>query len=271
MSEVEKGILPEKVPDPSAASRNRDRWISILTMGIILTAWVFVSEMHYVRSLFLPAPQDLWAAFGRLSANLPVDIFDSVLRRILPGFLIGAGVGTLLGVLMAMNRIGRAIFNPIVEILRPLPPLALIPLFILWLGIGNITQVLLIAYGSFIIMVVNSFEAVRNVSPIFIHAATTLGASQRQIFQRVIVPAIIPDIFGGIRVSVAASFGYCVAAELMGAMTGLGYRLTLARRYLYTENIIVILVIIALLSFLFDYGIRRANDGITAWKSRIER
>lgn len=271
MTELKKAEPIEKLTDQKAAAQKRDRWISIITLVIILAIWVFVSEMRYVRSLFLPAPQDLWAAFQRLSGNLPVDIFDSVLRRILPGFLLGAGLGTLLGVLMAMSRTGRAIFNPIVEILRPLPPLALIPLLILWLGIGNITQVLLIAYGSLIIMVVNSYEAVRNVPPIYIHAATTLGASQRQIFQRVIVPSIIPDIFGGIRVSVAASFGYCVAAELMGAMTGLGYRLTLARRYLYTENIIVILVIIALLSFLFDYGIRRANDGITSWKSRLDR
>jgi ABC-type nitrate/sulfonate/bicarbonate transport system permease component len=131
------------------------------------------------------------------------------------------------------------------------------------------TQILLIAYGSFIIMVINSYEAVRNVPPIYIHAATMLGAQPSQIFRRVIIPCIVPDIIGGIRVSAAASFGYCVAAELMGAMTGLGYRLVLARRYLMTGNIIVILIVIAILSFAIDFGIRRVNDSITSWKSRI--
>ncbi len=118
-------------------------------------------------------------------------------------------------------------------------------------------------------MVVNSYEAVRNVPSIYIHAATMLGAQPRQIFRRVIIPAVIPDIIAEIRVSAAASFGYCVAAELMGAMTGLGYRLVLARRYLMTENIIVILIVIAVLSFAIDFGIRKMDASLTTWKSRI--
>ncbi|MCX6053423.1 MAG: ABC transporter permease subunit [Chloroflexi bacterium] len=248
----------------------RDRWISFLTIFVIIGAWILVTSMKWVEPLFLPAPRDLSSALINLLPNLPSDIFDSLIRRILPGFVIGTLLGTILGVSMAMNRISRAIFNPIVEILRPLPPLALIPLLILWLGIGFSTQILLIAFGSFIILVVTSFEAVRNVPPIFIHAATMLGASSRQIFRRVIIPSIVPDIAGGIRVAVAASFGYDVAAELMGSMSGIGYRLVLARRYLLTENIIIILVVIALLSFSLDFLVRKMNTRITKWKSRIE-
>lgn len=263
-------LTVDKAPSIEYQMQKRDRWISILSISIILGAWLLVTEMKWVEPLFLPPAKNLWAALQSILTNLPSDIFNSLVRRIVPGFLLGSSLGTVLGIAMAMNRVTRAIFNPIVEILRPLPPLALIPLLILWLGIGYATQIILIAFGSFIIMVVTSYEAVRNVSPIYIHAATMLGASPRQIFQKVIIPSIIPDISGGIRVSVAASFGYDVAAELMGAMSGIGYRLVLARRYLLTENIVVILVVIALLSFSLDYLVRRINARITQWKSRIE-
>ena len=269
MSVTEKNLV-DKAPNPEDL-RRKNRWISATTIAVILLVWIAVTELKLVRPLFLPPPQDLWASMLKLGPNLPYDIFASLILRIIPGFLIGSLVGAFIGVLMAMNRVGRAIISPIVEVLRPLPPLALIPLLILWLGIGNSTQILLIAYGSFIILVVNSFEAVRNVPPIYIHAATTLGATSRQIFRRVIIPAIIPDIFGAVRVSAAASFGYCVAAELLGASSGLGYRLILARRYLATDNIIVILIVIAILSFALDAAFRSLNNRATAWKSRLDR
>lgn len=270
MDKQEKTI-PQKFISINESNQQQDRYISLITIIIILSFWVLVTEMRWVRPLFLPSPQDIWFAFQTLFTNLPGDIFDTLIMRIIPGFLLGSLAGTFIGILMAMNHISRSIINPIVEILRPLPPLALIPLLILWMGIGDGTKITLIAYGSFIIMVVNSYEAVRNVPPIFIQAATTLGASGQQIFRHVIIPAIIPDIFAGIRVSAAASFGYSVAAELLGAQSGLGYRLILARRYLKTDNILVILIIIAFLSFAVDFIIRRLNDSLTAWKSRLEQ
>lgn len=259
-----------QVNDIEESLQKRDKLISTVTLILIISAWIIVTSMKWVEPLFLPAPQNLSTALRNLLPNLPSDIFDSLIRRILPGFLIGASLGIFLGVSMAMNRVIKAIFNPVVEVLRPLPPLALIPLLILWLGIGFSTQILLIAFGSFIILVVTSYEAVRNVPPIYQHAATMLGANSRQIFRRVIIPSIVPDIAGGIRVAVAASFGYDVAAELMGSMSGIGYRLVLARRYLLTENIIIILVVIALLSFSMDFLVRKMNTRITSWKSRIE-
>jgi ABC-type nitrate/sulfonate/bicarbonate transport system permease component len=250
--------------------QNFNRLISFITIFGLLLLWIIVTEKKLVPPLFAPSPNDIWKAFNNLLPNLPNDLMESLFKRIIPGFIIGITVGTALGVYMAMSSLGKAIFYPIVEILRPLPPLALIPLLILWFGIGYITQILLISYGIFIIMVINSYEAVRNVPPIYIHAAITLGANRRQIFKQVIIPSIIPDIFAGIRVSAAAAFGYDVAAELMGAMSGLGYRLVLARRYLLTQNIIVILIIIAILSLFIDYLVKKLNYRVTIWKSRVE-
>ena len=246
-----------------------DRTINVLTILVLLGAWIYVTERAIVRPLFLPPPEALRDSYRALAPNLDQDIYDTVVVRIIPGFLIGSSLGMLLGVLMATSRLVRAVLDPVVEILRPLPPLALIPLLILWSGIGSRTQILLIAYGSFIVMVITAYEAVRNVPPIYLHAADTLGATSFQKFRRVVIPAIIPDIFGGIRVATAASFGYAVAAELIGAQSGLGYRLILARRYLRTDNIVVILIVITVLAFVADQIVRRINARLTRWKARI--
>lgn len=242
--------------------------MGLAVIALIVGAWLALTLSGSVRSLFLPGPADLARAYGEPLPSLPSDIFETLVTRIVPGFLVGGTIGLVVGIAMAVSRPVRAVLDPIVEILRPLPPLALIPLLILWLGIGTSTQVLLIAFGCFIVMVVTAYEAVRNVPPLYLQAAATLGATRRQIFRRVVLPAIVPDIFGGIRVAVAASFGYAVAAELIGAQSGLGYRLVLARRYLLTENIVAILVVIAILAFLADQGVRWINRRLTDWKPR---
>ena len=242
--------------------------ISASVVVVLLAAWLILTGLGLVRPLFLPGPQQLYEAWGRLSPTIAQDVFDSLVLRIIPGFLIGSTVGVTLGIAMAMSRNLRAALNPIIETVRPLPPLALIPLLILWFGIGIGSQLILVAFGAFIIMVVTSFEAVRNVAPIYLQAASVLGARSQQVFRRIILPAIVPDIFGGIRIALAASFGYDVAAELIGAQSGLGYRLVLARRYLLTENIVVILIVIAILALVCDQAVQWLNRRFTAWKAR---
>lgn len=246
----------------------RERRIGLGVVTTLVVVWLVLTVGGFVRPLFVPGPADLARAYDQLAPQLPGDIWDSVVTRLIPGFLIGLAVGMLVGISMAVSATFRALADPIVEAIRPLPPLALIPLFILWFGIGSGTQVALIAFGTFIVMVITSYEAVRNVPPIYLQAAATLGATKRQVFRRVIVPAIIPDIFGGVRVAVAASFGYVVVAEIIGAQSGLGYRLVLARRYLLTENIVAILIVVGILAFAADQLVRWLNRRLTDWKPR---
>ena len=255
---------------PSLPSRlfTRHRLLGASVVVTLVSGWLILTLGGFVRPLFVPGPADLVRAYEQLAPQLPGDIWDSVVTRLLPGFVIGLAVGMLVGVSMAVSATFRALADPIVEAIRPLPPLALIPLFILWFGIGSGTQVALIAFGTFIVMVITSYEAVRNVPPIYLQAAATLGARKRQVFRRVILPAIVPDIFGGVRVAVAASFGYVVVAEIIGAQSGLGYRLVLARRYLLTENIVAILIVIGLLAFMADQFVRWLNRRLTDWKPR---
>jgi ABC-type nitrate/sulfonate/bicarbonate transport system permease component len=256
--------------NPSRRARllNRERRIGLGVVATLVIAWLVLTLGGFVRPLFVPGPADLARAYEQLAPQLPGDVWDSVVTRLIPGFFVGLALGMLVGISMAVSRTFRALADPIVEAIRPLPPLALIPLFILWFGIGSGTQVALIAFGTFIVMVITAYEAVRNVPPIYLQAAATLGASRRQVVRRVIVPAIVPDIFGGVRVAVAASFGYVVVAEIIGAQSGLGYRLVLARRYLLTENIVAILIVVGILAFLADQLVRWINRRLTDWKPR---
>ncbi len=246
----------------------RQRLIGLTVIVLLLAVWLIATVGGFVRPLFVPGPADLARGFEQWGPSMLDDIWQTVGLRIVPGVLIGGFLGLVTGIAMAMSDTFRAAADPIVEAVRPLPPLALIPLLILWFGIGIGTHVVMIAFGTFIVMVVTAYEAVRNVPPIYLQAAATLGAGRTQTFRRVIVPAIVPDIFGGVRVAVAASFGYAVAAELMGAQGGVGWFMVTSRRYLLTENIVAALIVIVVLAFLADQLVRWLNRRLTSWKPR---
>jgi len=276
MSEMTQADLPGSTSDAGAGSSpvvgrrivTRQRLIGLTVIAILLSIWLIATVGGFVRPLFVPGPADLARGFEQWGPSMPDDIWQTVGLRIVPGFILGGLVGLVVGILMAISQTFRAVADPIVEVVRPLPPLALIPLLILWFGIGIGTHVVMIAFGTFIVMVVTAYEAVRNVPPIYLQAAATLGASRAQTFRRVIVPAIVPDIFGGVRVAVAASFGYAVAAELMGAQGGVGWFMVTSRRYLLTENIVAALIVIVVMAFLADQLVRWVNRRLTNWKPR---
>jgi ABC-type nitrate/sulfonate/bicarbonate transport system permease component len=274
MSEMTRADLPgpseERGRETTRLSGllTRQRLIGLAVITLLVAIWLIVTVGGFVRPLFLPGPADVARGFERWGPSMADDIWQTAGLRIIPGFIIGGLVGLVVGIAMAVSQTFRAVADPIVEAIRPLPPLALIPLLILWFGIGIGTHVVMIAFGTFIVMVITAYEAVRNVPPIYLQAASTLGANRSQTFRRVIVPAIVPDIFGGVRVAVAASFGYAVAAELMGAQGGVGWFMVTSRRYLLTENIVAALIVIVVMAFLADQLVRLVNRRLTSWKPR---
>jgi ABC-type nitrate/sulfonate/bicarbonate transport system permease component len=239
----------------------------VVPLVVVLIIWVIVTEVIGVNPLFLPGPTLMWSTFLDMLPQLPGAIRYSM-TMILSGFALGTGAGVLLGLAMAYSWVVRFGAESITDFLRPVPIFALIPLFILWFGIGMMPQIALIAFGCFVIVVVNTSEAIRNVKPLYMQAAYTLGAKRRYAYRTVIVPAIIPEVIGAVRVAAAASFGLDVAAEFLGAQQGLGHLMINNQLYLRTEGILIPIIIFSLLALMLDTVLRRSGDYLTRWSER---
>lgn len=233
----------------------------------LLVIWVLVSHFEVVGPIFVPSPRALWDSFVGMAGVLPRAVLTTVMM-VLTGFLIGSAFGTLSGLLMAYSPTLRDLLASIFDFMRPVPVFALIPLFILWFGVGRAPQIALIALGTSVILGVTALEAVRNVPTIYVRAAATLGANRRQIYRTVIVPCIVPHLIGAIRVSAAVSWGLDVAAEFMGSQIGLGYLIIFQQVYLRTAGIIVLVIIYAILAVALDVVIRWVEGRVTHWTER---
>lgn len=256
-------------PHPTSPQSDRLRRISLQTGMVVflLASWIFASEVLKIDPIYIPGPGDLLNRFLQMMPQLPSALGYS-LTIILGGYLAGSGVGVLVALVMAYSVTVRESLAPVIDVLRPVPIFALIPLFLLWFGVGFGSQIGLVAFGCFVILVVSTSEAIKNVPKIYVSAARTLGADRRYLFMTVIVPAILPNLVGAMRVAAAQSFGLDVAAEFIGAQDGLGYLLINSSSYLYTDGIIVIVIIYAILSFLLDRLVAMSTDRLTRWAGR---
>jgi ABC-type nitrate/sulfonate/bicarbonate transport system permease component len=233
----------------------------------IIVLWIAISEFELVRPIFIPPPEAVWKSLLGMYKLLPKAILTTVAMT-LTGFGIGVAFGTISGLVMAYSKTIRNLLGTVFDFTRPVPVFALIPLFILWFGIGRAPQIALIALGTSVILGVTTLEAIRNVPVIYIRAALTLGADRQKIYLSVIVPYIIPHLIGAIRVAAAASWGLDVAAEFMGSQAGLGYLIILQQTYLRTAGIILLVIIYSILAVLMDLLIARLEVRITRWTGR---
>ena len=240
------------------------------TWTIITYIWPLAYGERLIRPIFLPGPHDLVKALLQMGPYLPESILSSVMMTLL-GFALGTALGIAIGVSMAYSKNTRELFGGILDFLRPVPALALIPLFILWFGIGKGPQIALIVFGTSVILGLTTIEAIRNVPPVYIRAALTMGASRWHIYRTVILPSITPHILGAVRVAGVASWGLDVAAEFIGAQTGLGYLIIIRQQYLDTPGIMLIVIIFSILAMGLDLIIRAVERPITKWTERSTR
>ena len=242
--------------------------VSFLSVLTVIAIW-YVLTNSIVEKLYFPSPKDTISVVGRMKGVL-LEYFFATMYRVVVGMLIGAFFGILCGIAMTWNKWINSVLDPLIEGFRPIPAIALIPFFILWFGIGDLGKLILTAIGGFTVMVVTTIEAVKNVPPIYIMAARTLGADSWAIYRTIILPAITPTLIGGLRVTIALSFALVIAAEFMGAQSGLGYLIMLARRTLQTDAILVGIIIIGITSWIVDRMVRILGDYLTRWAPRIE-
>jgi taurine transport system permease protein len=161
------------------------------------------------------------------------------LKLVVMGFLVAIAVGVPLGLLMGWSRRAEALINPVFLLIRPIPPLAWIPLAILWLGLGDAAKIMVIFFAAFVPSVINTFTGVRTIEPHIIEAAHMLGTGRWRFVREVLVPAAAPMIFTGLRLSLQASWTTLVAAELVGALAGLGRVLNMAQQDIYPAMVMV--------------------------------
>ena len=224
--------------------------------------------------LYLPAPEVVLERFVRLNQEgyQGFTLWEHTwysLQRVLLGFLIGSIVGIPIGYAMGLTNWSRGWFDPIVEFMRPVPPLALIPLMIIWFGIGEVSKVILLFLAALWIMIIAARSGVSGVAISKVHAAYSLGASKWQILSRVIVPNSLPEIFTGARVAMGVCWGTVVAAELVAAEVGLGKMIVVASKFQLTDIVIVGIILIGIIGFLIDVGVRALENWLVPWKGKV--
>ena len=187
------------------------------------------------------------------------------LRRLVIGLVAGIGLGIGVGLLVGMSRWARDVVLPPVLLLRTIPILALIPLFMFWFGAREIGILIFVSFAVFSMMIVNTLEAIRNVPPIYQDYARCMGATRRQIYRTVIVPAILPSLNGGIRVILGLSFAIVLAGELLATDSGLGWLMILSERFFMIGRIVVIVVIFVILSLILNGLYLAASRYVNRW------
>ena len=226
-----------------------------------------------MQPIWLPSPEAVWSRLIRVASegyktfSLAEHLGWSLLRVVV-GFLAGALVGIPLGYAMGLSGWFRGWFDPIVEFMRPVPPLALIPLVIIWFGIGEEGKIILLFLASLWIMTISARAGVSGVKISKIHAAYSLGASKRQIMRLVIVPNSLPEIFTGARVSMGVCWGTVVAAELVAAQKGAGMMIINASKFQMTDLVIMGIVLIGVIGYSIDILMRIAENYLVPWKGK---
>ncbi|WP_417742175.1 ABC transporter permease [Salipiger sp.] len=226
-----------------------------------------------MEPIWLPPPE---AVLARLKEIAQDGYRDSTLWehlgwslfRVIAGFFFGALIGIPLGYAMGLSDWFRGWFDPIVEFMRPVPPLALIPLVIIWAGIGETGKIILLFLAALWIMAIAARAGVSGVKISKVHAAYSLGASKAQIMRHVIVPNSLPEIFTGARVAMGVCWGTVVAAELVAAEKGAGMMIMVASKFQLTDIVIMGIILIGVIGFGIDILMRFAEKALVPWKGR---
>ncbi|MSQ51181.1 MAG: ABC transporter permease [Betaproteobacteria bacterium] len=224
-----------------------------LSLAGVAVVWWAIAKAEFVNPELFPGPHAVWLAAvelhddGLLYSDLRVS-----LGRAATGFIIGSLLGVIVGLLTARTRLFGVALNPLFTLLRPIPAIALVPLAIVWFGIGEPSKYFVISYTVFLAVWLNTHHGTSQVALTYIRASRSLGASRAREFFEVVIPAAAPHIVAGLRMGAALAFLSLVAAELTGASAGIGFRLQEARQFIRTDRMFVGLIELGILGALLD-------------------
>jgi sulfonate transport system permease protein len=247
--------------------RKRHRWRRWITPVVVLALWQLGSNLGYLSFKTFSSPWQVADTAYQLMANGTLERALLVsLARVGVGLFIGVTAGLLLGLVSGLFRLGEDLIDPSLQMLRTMPVLALIPLFILWFGIGELPKVLIIGLGCFFSMYLNTFAGVRNVDDRLVEAGQTLGLSRWGQIRHVIIPGALPNALVGLRIAIGVSVIMLVVSEQINASSGIGYLMTQAEQFFQTSVIFVGLLVYALLGLSADLIVRFIEKRALAWR-----
>jgi taurine transport system permease protein len=248
--------------------------ISAATMIAIFALWWLASHFRWVPPLFLPTPETVFtrlyeSALGQLTDAPLAEHFGWSMFRVFSAFVAACVTAVPIGIAMGVSPIARGIFDPPIEFYRPLPPLAYLPLIVIWFGIDELSKVLLIYLACFAPLAMSARAGVRSVSQEQIHAAYSMGASKWQVIRHVIVPAAMPEILTAMRIAIGFGWTTLVAAEMVAATVGLGQMVLNASNFLRTDVVIMGIVVIGVVAYMFDLLMRYVERLVVPWKGKL--
>lgn len=249
-------------------------WLSIGSILFLLFVWWLATTLGWIKPLFLPSPGAIVSKFftivrtGYTDTSFLEHVTIST-ARVFGAFLLACVVGVPLGLAMGMSPLIRGVLDPPIEFYRPIPPLAYLPLMIIWFGIGETSKVLLIFLSVFAPVALGARSGVKSAAIEQIHAAYSFGASRWQVLRHVILPAALPEILTAMRIGIGFGWTTLVAAEMVAATSGLGYLVLSASQFLQTSTVIMGIIVIAIIAYAFDLLMRFIERKIVPWKGRM--
>lgn len=271
--------VPAAPVAPSARGRVRrptaggTMLLSAATVAALLLIWTVVTGAGWIAPLFLPSPRAILVALrqawdGAFDGNpLPLQAGAS-LMRVLSAFVLAAVVGIPAGLAMGVSRRARAVLDPVIEFYRPLPPLAYLPLMVIWFGIGETSKIMLIFLACFAPVALATRSGVLSASSDQVNAALSMGATRWQVLLHVVLPAATPEILVGLRIGMGVGWTTLVAAEMVAANAGLGQMVLNASNFLRTDVVVMGILVIGLFAVLFEVAMRWLERTLVPWKGR---
>lgn len=267
------------IDDKRRTSRvRRLRWpvsrqlsLSLLSVAVLLLLWWGVTALGLIAPLFLPPPQQVLHKLlviagpqGFMDATLWQHLGAS-LTRMLVALFFAALIGIPVGIAMGLSPAVRGLLDPLIELYRPVPPLAYLPLMVIWFGIGETSKILLIYLAIFAPVTLSTLAGVKNTQQVRIRAAQALGATRGQLLRFVILPGALPEILTGLRIGLGVGWSTLVAAELIAATRGLGFMVQSAGEFLASDVVLAGIAVIALIAFSLELGLRALQRRLTPW------
>ncbi|RJR53990.1 MAG: ABC transporter permease [Desulfobacteraceae bacterium] len=242
----------------------------VLSFGILLLVWEFSRAVRIIDPKLFPSIQAVIKAClaGLQNGSLQMHMYASFMR-VLTSFAIGIVMAIVFGFLIGWFRVVRLLLDPVINFFRALPPIALIPLMIIFFGIGETSKIVVLSYAAFFPAMVVIYQALVGLDPVYIRAARTLGATSLEIFRKIILPQLVPHIITACRVSLGVCWATLVAAELIAAQKGIGAMMVEAQNFFQMPPLVLGILIIGAISLVMDAAVKAIERKATSWQEKM--